>query len=107
MHEDVFEVQSCCFLSCNFLVAGDKDGGFSTIVVNYCQDRITPLRLWELRYEIESNCFEWKCFWFGVDRLQRHTNGVCIDFVSLAFCTALDIFRNVLGHFWPPVLPCC
>ena len=69
MHEDMFEVQSCSFLCRNFLMAWDEDGSFSTIMVNDCEDRITPFGLWEFCYEVKGNGFEWECFWFGVDGL--------------------------------------
>ena len=103
--QDHWLVQSCSFFSHNFLTAWDKDSGFSTIMVDDYEDRITSFGFQEFRYEVKSDSFKWKHFWFGVDRLQGHTYGVCIDFVSLAFCTAFDIFHDIVGHFWPPVLP--
>ena len=90
----------------DLFMAWDKNGGFSAIVVDNCENGITPFRFWEFRYEVESDCFKGECFWFGIDRLQRCTDGVCIDFISLAFCAALDIFRDILGHSWPPVVSC-
>ena len=105
MCEDVFEVQSCCFLSCDFLVARNKNGSFSTIMVDDCENRITPFGFRELCYEIESDGFEWKCLWFGVNGLQGCADGVCVDLILLAFHTAFNILHYILGHFWPPILP--
>ena len=63
------------------------------------------LQLGQFGNEVEGDYFKGFRIWFGCDGYQWGASGSCVDLVSLAFHTSLDVFDNICLQPWPPAIP--
>ena len=101
--EHVLDVERSHSFCVDLFLAWDEQGCFGAIVIGYGEYGIVSLRHWQLNDEVQCNGFEGECFRPWVDGLQRRLCGTVVDFHALAFCASLDVFGNLLSHFWPPI----